>query len=214
MSWHSARGGGQGLWIPVIALAVIAGTVAAAVVATDIWTRAQVARNEASQTMKLLATVLPAGSYDNAPELDQILAQDDALGSTAPLPVYRARKGGYPSAIVLTVIARQGYVGPIRLLVCLTADGAVAGVRVTQHQETPGIGDGIDVTKSPWILQFVGRSLGSPEISRWTVRRDGGDFDQLTGATITSRAVVAAVREAESYFLRNRELLFSGKPRQ
>jgi electron transport complex protein RnfG len=204
----------QRLWIPIASLAAIAGIVTAVVVVTDLWTRDRVARNEAAQTMKLLATVLPEGSYDNSPEFDQITVHDDALGSAAPLPVYRARKAGRPSAVVLTVIARQGYVGPIRMLVCLTADGTVAGVRVTQHQETPGIGDGIEATKSAWISRFVGRSFGNPEISHWAVSRDGGDFDQLTGATITSRAVVAAVREAESYFLRNREMLLSGEPQR
>lgn len=199
-------------WTPVIRLVALAAVVTTAIVATDIWTRAKVAENESAQTMRLLATVLPAGGYDNSPQLDQIMVRDEQLGDVRPLPVYRARKAGQPAAVILTVIARQGYVGPIRLLVCILADGTVAGVRVTQHQETPGIGDGIEAGKSAWIRQFDGYSLDNPPPARWLVRRDGGDFDQLTGATITSRAVVAAVRDAQAYYLKHKDALFSTEP--
>jgi electron transport complex protein RnfG len=196
-------------WVPVLLLAVIAGLATAAVVATDQWTRARVARNEAAQTLRLLATVLPAGSYDNEPQFDQVNVLDPQLGSGSPLPVYRARKGGRPAAVVITTVARQGYVGPIRMLVCITAAGEIAGVRITQEQETPGIGDGIEPGRSSWITQFVGRSLANPEESRWQVRRDGGAFDQLTGATITSRAVVGAIRDAQIYYVKHHDMLFS-----
>jgi Na+-translocating ferredoxin:NAD+ oxidoreductase subunit G len=203
------NGSGHARWMPVVALVLIAGLVAAAVIATNMGTRDRVARNEAAQTLKLLATVLPAGSYDNEPELDRIELRDEQLGSSLPLTAYRARKAAQPAAVILTVVAKQGYVGPIRLLVCITADGTIAGVRATEHQETAGIGDGIEVAKSPWILQFAGHSLERPPAPQWLVRRDSGEFDQLTGATITSRAVVAAIRDAQLYYLKHRDTVFS-----
>src|SRR5690606_21699180 len=128
----------------------------------------------------VLATLLPAGSYDNQPAGDRIDVTDAALlGSAEPLPVYRARMAGQPVAAILTVVARQGYVGPIRLLVSMRVDGQVLGVRAVEHQETPGLGDRIDAAKSSWIDSFTGRSLGDPAAARWALRRDGGEFDAI-----------------------------------
>ena len=196
-------------WTPALYLVVIALVVAVAVISTAQLTRGRVARNESAQVMKVLRTVLPDSGFDNAPDQDRIFVTNSALlGSEQPLPVYRARRAGEPAAVVITAIATQGYVGPIRLLVGITADGRVAAVRAVAHQETPGIGDRIDAGKSGWIGIFSGRSLHDPEPPRWAVRLDGGEFDQLTGATITSRAVVKAVRDAETFFQSNREQLF------
>lgn len=196
-------------WLIAIA-AVLSAVVALAVMAT----RAQFERNESAQVMKVLATFLPEGSYDNRPDRDRIfVTAPDLLGSPEPLPAYRARMRGKPVAVVMTVVARQGYVGPIRLLVSLGADGSVMQVRAAEHRETPGLGDRIDADKSDWLARFAGRSLEDPEQERWAVRRDGGEFDQLTGATITSRAVVNAVRDAALYFEAHREELF-GQPAQ
>jgi electron transport complex protein RnfG len=201
--------GARSWWAPVLYLGAIALVVTIAVVGTAQFTRARVARNESAQLMKLLATVLPAGGYDNEPDHDRIFLTDpEFLGTAQPLPVYRARRGGQPAAAVITAIAPQGYVGPIRLLICILADGHVAAVRAIAHQETPGLGDRIEAGKSEWIRAFEGRSLHDPEWSGWGVRRDGGAFDQLTGATITSRAVVKAIRDAGTFFDRNREDIF------
>ena len=164
-------------------------------------TRERIAGNESAQIMHALNTVLPAGSFDNHPDQDRILVTEPKLlGSDGPLPLYRVRQGDRPVAAVITAIARQGYVGPIRLLVALGPTGHVLAVRVMAHQETPGLGDGIDADKSAWITAFASRSLTDPDLPRWAVRRDGGQFDQLTGTTITSRAVVNAVRDAALYF--------------
>lgn len=198
-------------WVPALYLGAIALVVTMAVIGTAQYTRARVARNESAQIMKLLATVLPAGGYDNEPDQDRVFFTDpEFLGTARPMPVYRARRGGQPAAAVITAIAPQGYVGPIRLLICILADGHVAAVRATAHQETPGLGDRIEPDKSQWIHLFEGRSLHDPQWPGWAVRRDGGDFDQLTGATITSRAVVKAIRDAETFFDRNREEIFHG----
>lgn len=175
--------------------------------------RQRIADNEAAQVTRALRAVLPAGSYDNQPERDHILAvAPELLGSEEPLPIYRARLGGQPAAAVITAVARQGYVGPIRLLVSLAPDGSVLAVRAIAQQETPGLGDRIDAAKSSWLQMFSGRSLGNPDAAQWAVARDGGAFDQLAGATVTSRAVVGAVRDAAVYFQQHREEIFAQAP--
>lgn len=190
----------------IVALLVVA---AAAVTWVTRATRERIARNEAAQIMKDLVQVLPAGSFDNQPDQDSIAVRDPALGSEAPLPVYRARRGGVPVAAVVTVIAPQGYVGPIHLLVALDPAGTVLGVHILAHRETAGVGDRIEPVHSDFLRSFVGRSLTSPLPAAWNVRRDGGGFDQLTGATVTSRAVIGAVRDAALWFAAHRTDVFS-----
>ena len=132
----------------------------------------------------------------------------NALGTQQAVPVYRAFRNGEPVAALLTPVAPNGYSGEIRLLVGIYADGRVAGVRVLGHKETPGLGDAIEIERSDWITSFAGRSLGNPPLEDWKVKRDGGVFDQFTGATITPRAVVQAVRKTLLYFERHRDELF------
>jgi electron transport complex protein RnfG len=193
----------------VVRLGALLLALAAAVAITAQATRQRIARNEAAQVMKVISTVLPRELYDNEPDGDRILAlAPDLLGSSEPLPVYRARRNGEPAAAVITAFARQGFVGPIRLMVAIAADGKVLAVRVVAHEETPGLGDRIDAAKSDWIAVFRQRSLADPAPELWTVRRDGGEFDQLTGATVTSRAVVNAVRDAALYFQQHRTEIF------
>lgn len=166
-------------------------------------------RIEDNTTRRLLAeisTVLPPNLYDNEPHKDVILLDS---GGGQPLPVYRAWRNGKPVAAVVTVIAPQGYVGPIRLLVGIAADGKVLGVRVTRHTETPGIGAAIAAEPSTWRESFVGRSLDDPSEPRWTVRADGGEFDAIAGATVSSRATVGGVRNAVQYFRAHRDEIFA-----
>ncbi len=190
-------------------LATVVAAVAVAVALAVVLTRGRIERNAAAQAFAALAGLLPAGGYDNRPGEDRIEVTDAALlGSTTPLPVYRARLGGRPAAAILTVVAPRGYGGPIRLLVSIAADGRVLAVRTVAHQETPGLGDRIDIAKSAWMEGFTGRSLGDPPAERWALRHDGGDFDAITGATVTSRAVVEAVRRAAEYFAAHRQAIF------
>jgi electron transport complex protein RnfG len=109
---------------------------------------------------------------------------------------------------VLTIVAPDGFVGPIRMLVGVTADGKVLGVEVAAHTETPGIGDAVESGKSTWLQVFTGRSLGDPPELLWNVRPDGGDFDAIAGATVSSRSVVGGVRRAVQYFAAHREEIF------
>jgi Na+-translocating ferredoxin:NAD+ oxidoreductase subunit G len=176
-------------------------------------TEERIAQNERAYLLRTLADVLPAQGYDNAVHEDLIEVTDPALlGTSRPVSVYRARLRGRPVAVVMTPVAPGGYSGPIRLLVGILADGTLSGVRVVAHRETPGLGDKIEVERDDWILAFEGRSLGNPPRERWAVRRDEGVFDQFTGATITARAVVSAVRDALIYFEAHGDELFRMEP--
>lgn len=174
-------------------------------------TAARIAENQRQTLRHTLQALIPPNWYDNDMLADAIEVSDADLDASRPVPVYRARKGGQPVAAVLSPGAPDGYNGEIRLLVAVRADGTLAGVRVLAHRETPGLGDPIDENKSDWILGFDGRSLSDPPEALWKVKRDGGAFDQFTGATITPRAVVKAVRKILAYFARNKDALFAAQ---
>src|SRR5690606_38890243 len=133
----------------------------------------------------------------------------DALGSKEYVTVYRAYRQGAPVAALFMIVAPDGYSGSIKMLLGVWADGRVAGVRVLAHKETPGLGDKIELARADWILSFNGKSIGQPPLEGWAVKADGGVFDQFTGATITPRAVVGAVKRALLYFNTHREQLFA-----
>ena len=170
------------------------------------YTQQRIADNAAQRTLAEISTVLPASLYDNEPHKDAILLD---LGDGERLPAYRAWRNGKPVAAVLTVIAPDGYVGPIRLLVGIATDGTVLGVRVTRHTETPGIGAKIAMEPSTWRKRFVGRSLDEPAEPYWTVRADGGEFDAIAGATVSSRAALGGVRKALEFFVTHRDEIFA-----
>jgi electron transport complex protein RnfG len=172
-------------------------------------TAARIEENQRQMLLHTLQALIPADWYDNDILADAIEVSDANLGTSRPVAVYRARKAGRPVAAVLSPSAPDGYNGEIRLLVAIKADGTLAGVRVLTHKETPGLGDPIDENKSNWIFGFNGLSLDNPPDSQWKVKRDGGVFDQFTGATITPRAVVKAVHKTLSYFALNKNELFS-----
>ncbi|RUQ31863.1 MAG: electron transport complex subunit RsxG [Candidatus Competibacteraceae bacterium] len=156
-----------------------------------------------------LNQLVPADRYDNRVVEDSIeIVAPEWLGTDQPVTVYRARKNGQPVALFATPYALDGYGGPIQLLIGIYADGTLAGVRVLAHKETPGLGDAIDEKRSPWILAFTGKSLKNPPLDRWKVKRDGGVFDQFTGATVTPRAVVKATRQFLEYVQTHQEALF------
>jgi Na+-translocating ferredoxin:NAD+ oxidoreductase subunit G len=191
-------------------LAAFALTGTLLVTGTEQGTRARIADNERQFLLDTLDVLVDPARYDNDPLDDTIeVVAPAALGTDAPVTVYRARLQDEPVALVLTAVAPDGYSGPIRLLVGINADGTLSGVRVIAHRETPGLGDAIDTARSDWILGFEGRSLSDPPADRWMVQRDGGAFDQFTGATITPRAVVAAVKRALQYHESEAERLWA-----
>ena len=165
--------------------------------------------NEKLTLLKKLNHIIPASRYNNDLILDTIpIEADTSLGTKKETLAYRARKDKQDIAVVLSSVAPDGYNGPIKLLVGIYADGTIAGIRVVKQRETPGLGDAIETSISDWILGFNGKTLQQPDSQHWKVKRDGGIFDQFTGATITPRAVVKAVHNTLIYFDKNHSMLF------
>lgn len=165
--------------------------------------------------MRALNEILPDDQHDNDLLNDSFTVDDRKhLGLPAPATAWRGRNAGEVSAVILPVVTMDGYSGRIDLLVGIRANGELAGVRVVNHRETPGLGDKLELAKADWILDFNGKSLAIPAPERWAVRKDGGDFDQFTGATITPRAVVQAVHRALIYFSEHREVLLQLTPEE
>ena len=153
-----------------------------------------VRENRRNLTVQLLEAVLSGSSYDNDVATDILIFQDNRINRGNPIIVYRARLTDRPVAVVFSLVAPDGYNGEIKLLLGLSMQGVILGARVIEHKETPGLGDKIDDDKSNWLRGFTGHSLLYPGETEWTVNRDGGSFDQIAGATITSRAVVNLIR--------------------
>ncbi|WP_425914447.1 electron transport complex subunit RsxG [Pseudomonas sp. GWSMS-1] len=174
-------------------------------------TAGRIANAEREAQVRALSEILPQGSYDNHLLENSIELFDPLLGNKSPQAAYIALKDGKPSAIILRATAPDGYSGAIQLLIGIQADGRLAGVRVLNHRETPGLGDKIDLAKSSWIRSFDGRSLSNPAEDGWAVKKDRGAFDQFAGATITPRAVVKAVHKALQYFDANQQQLFAAQ---
>lgn len=173
-------------------------------------TQPTIERSQQAEKLALLSQVLPAALYDNDLLTSQQSVPPDALlGTHQPSALWIARRGDTVTAVVLEAIAPEGYGGNIHLVIGIDTSGALTGVRVTSHRETPGLGDYIVRNKSAWIEQFVGKSLLAPEAKYWKVAKDGGRFDARAGATITPRAVVRAVHGALDYFARNRVTLLA-----
>ncbi len=196
-------------------LAAFALASAAILAVTHHLTHESIAANQRAAELDKLHSILPPDAYDNDLVTDTIqITAPDALGSEKPLTVYRARKDGEPVAAILTVVAPDGYNGPIKLLVGIRTNGKIAGVRILHHNETPGLGDGIETARSDWITQFRDKSLDQPDSDAWATQPHGGEFDALSGATVTSDAVAGAVKRALEYFGREQKKLFqaaSGK---
>jgi len=130
------------------------------------------------------------------------------LGNNKPMPVYLGTLNGEPSALAIESIAPDGYNGAIKIIVGIRNDGTITGTRVLAHQETPGLGDKIDLRITNWILSFTGKQVTADNEDQWRVRKDSGQFDQFTGATITPRAVVKAVKQTTQYVNQHREAIF------
>ncbi|WP_242508769.1 electron transport complex subunit RsxG [Rhodocyclus purpureus] len=196
--------------ILIVFVAVFTGLLAAAYLRT----KPALEATALAEKTKLIDEVLPKTAYDNDPLKDAVqIAAVAALGLDEPSTVYRARRAGEPAAAVVEAVAADGYSGRIRLLLAIAADGTVLGVRVTEHRETPGLGDYIEPKKDknkarPWISQFNGLSPATLSERDWRVKKDGGRFDSVAGATVTPRAVVKAVRKAALWVADNREQVF------
>lgn len=196
-------------------LIVIAVALAAALTFVAGVTRDRIARNEDAWIQARLDALVPAALHDNDMLADRIdVTAPDILGIPEAVAIYRARQQDRPVAAVIRTIAPDGYRGPIELLIAVNYDGTLIGVQVIRHKETPGLGDAFENRAADWLPKFQGRSLTNPPQQRWTVRKDRGDFDEFTGATITPRAIVKATRRALELFNARKERIFAaGKAR-
>jgi electron transport complex protein RnfG len=191
-------------------LGALAAVCTALVALTHSSTAPRIAANEQAYLEQSLAPVLEGVEYDGKlSESTIVIAPPHGLPGNSPVSVYRVYGGRDPVAALFVVSARDGFSGPIKLLVGIAGTGTITGVRVLEHRETPGLGDLIESSKSDWILQFNGHSLISPAAPSWAIKRDGGEFDQLTGASITPRAVIRAIKETLIYFDENRDVVFA-----
>lgn len=178
------------------------------VAVTEFGTHDRILENERQALLRQLYEIVPQEKVDN-----DLLAYPvtvnakEELGQESSL-VYVGEKANRLSAVVFEATVPDGYSGPIRILVGIDGNGVLLGTRVIAHKETPGLGDKIEKEKSDWILGFTGKSLTDPKLDRWKVKKDGGDFDQFTGATVTPRAVVNGVRRALLYFDQQRDALY------
>ncbi|MCP4988766.1 MAG: electron transport complex subunit RsxG [Colwellia sp.] len=170
-------------------------------------TKDRIKQQEQQQLLKTLHSIIEPSRYDNNIANDCIMMSAPELGSDKIQTAYIARKAGKVVAVAMTSTAPQGYNGNIDFIMAVNNDGSVSGVRVLKHQETPGLGDKIEIRKSDWIASFTGKRMLSEDDNRWAVTKDNGMFDQFTGATITPRAVVKGVRSTLNYFTNNKDTL-------
>ncbi len=195
-----------------VALTIFAVIGTAIVSSTDWLTRDRIKANEIAARLKQINEILPQHLYDNDLLQDTLTLPVGTITDQYPATVYRARSAGKYIAVIIQTTAPSGYSGPIKLLIGILSDGTLTGVRVLKHKETPGLGDKIELRKDQWILGFNGKSLQNPEKEQWKVKKDGGEFDQFTGATISPRAVTQAVRDSLIYFDKYHQVLFDLKP--
>lgn len=189
-------------------LAVFACASTGLVAITNALTASTIQEQEQAQLMSVLNEVVPENMHDNQLFSACTILESPELGPE-PVHAYIAQKQGEISAIALEAIAPDGYSGKIKIIVGVAATGEILGTRVLSHKETPGLGDKIDLRVSDWILGFNGKSVPDVEDPAWAVRKDGGQFDQFTGATITPRAVVKAVKQAVWYVNQNQQAIAS-----
>jgi electron transport complex protein RnfG len=166
------------------------------VAAIDALTVNKIAEQEQLQLITQLDEVLDPSKYNNALYNDCVIISNPLLGPDENQVIYRAKLNDLPVALVIRHVSPNGYSGNINLLTAVYSTGSVAGVRVTKHEETPGLGDKIELKKSLWITSFNNETVNTQRDNRWAVKKDGGQFDQFTGATITPRAVVGSVKNA------------------
>jgi len=203
---------GQSIKQNAIGLSLFAVVTAGIIAVTQTLTADKIELNINAAKSKALYEILPPESHDNVLLDDTLIITDSSLiADESEGEAFIARKGNEAIAVILPAIAPNGYTGKIHSIVGIFADGSIAGVRVIQHRETPGLGDKVELKKSPWVLSYNGKSLNDPTSDNWQVKKDGGAFDQFTGATITPRAVVNSVHAALEYFNANRDTLLAPK---
>lgn len=189
-------------------LALFAISCTAVVGVVNIFTKDIIVEQEQQQLLSTLNELIDSSTYNNSIVDECIIVTDPALGAS-PHKAYLAKLNGQPVSAAITTTAPDGYNGNIEILVAINSEGVVNGVRTLKHKETPGLGDKVELRKSDWTLSFNDKKIIGENDNRWAVTKDGGMFDQFTGATITPRAVVNAVKRTVMYFNNNKTTLFS-----
>ncbi|MBS3954142.1 MAG: electron transport complex subunit RsxG [Methylomicrobium sp.] len=175
----------------------------------DLNTRDVIKLRQEEDLKASLVQVVPAQLFDNDLVKDAVTVSADSDLGTAETLVFLARKQGEITAAAFQLTAPDGYSGNIKMIMGLNRNGEVLGVRIIAHAETPGLGDKIEVSKSDWILNFNGRSIHNLTVKEWAVKKDGGIFDQFSGATITPRAVVNTIYKGLLFFDKHKSELFN-----
>lgn len=193
-----------------IGLALFALVTAGVIALVKLSTAVQIQENIAQAQAKALYEIVPESSVDNDLLNDilplnlnniekqlnlHLLGPVDSQGN-----IHFAKSNGKLHTLIFPVVAPDGYTTEIKLLVGIKLDGTLAGVRIVDHKETPGLGDKIELKKSDWVLSFNGKSLVNPDSEKWKVKKNGGEFDSFTGATITPRAVINATKQALVFY--------------
>jgi electron transport complex protein RnfG len=201
----------EGHWaLTAVAAAALASAALYAVHTAYDWSDERIAANERARVVARLNSVLePALRGRDLTTTLLAVTDSELLGSAEPIDVFVLTDRGAAMATVFATVAPHGYNAAIELLIGVAPIGTVTGVRVVRHRETHGLGDAIDTTKSDWMLQFDGKALTSPPPELWAVDQDEGEFDAISGATVTSRAVVAAVKNTLVYFEQHRDELYA-----
>jgi H+/Na+-translocating ferredoxin:NAD+ oxidoreductase subunit G len=196
-----------------IGLGIFSVITAGLIALTNVATSERILEEQAKAQAAALYEIVPSDTHDNDLLNDAYRLQAKLGNIDIDNDVYIAKVANKPTAIILPWTASEGYTGPIKFIVGINLNGEIEGVRVVSHKETPGLGDKIDIKKSDWILGFDKRSLSNTNAAEWAVKKDGGDFDQLTGATITPRALVSSVKEALIFFEQHKQQLLEQEPK-
>lgn len=191
-----------------IGLGIFAVITGGAIAVTQALTEERITEQAARAEARALFEIIPESDHNNDLLKDTLaLPASDQLATDGPVTAWVARKDEQPVGMIIPAVAPDGYSGAIKLLVGIDPEGTILGVRIIDHKETPGLGDRIETRKSDWVSDFEGRSLGNPVPRKWNVKKNGGVFDQFTGATITPRAVVKAVKRSLIYFRKNQHTI-------
>ena len=193
-----------------VVLALFALVTSLILATTNELTYERIEQSEREAAQRALLEIIPLERHDNDMLMDVQPVPEQywaTLGLKKGGNIHIARDQGQPVAAIIPAVTPDGYSGAISMIIGINFNGSIAGVRVVEHRETPGLGDKVDLKKSDWILSFNGKSLVNPQASGWKVKKEGGDYDQFTGATITPRAVVNQVLKTLQYFEDDRERL-------
>lgn len=190
-------------------LAAFAIVCTGAIALVKVMTEPAIALQQQQALLNTVNQLIPDDLYDNDIINSCFIVNDPLLGNNREQQVFIAKKEKQPVALMLESSTFSGYSGEIKLVIAIYESGKIAGVRVLSHSETPGLGDKIQTNKSDWILSFDGSNYSYTNDKQWEVKKYGGEFDAFTGATITPRAIVLAVKNALIYFQYNKEMLFT-----